>query len=243
MKLSIIIPAYNEEKTVAEIIRRVFEAPAEGFEKEIIVVNDGSTDSTLSELAKIRKNIPFILLEHSKNKGKGASIRTGIFKVTGDAVLIQDADFELSPDDYPNLLSLFVLGAPIVYGSRNLEKRNFIHQRRVYALGGKFITGVFNLLYGTRLTDINTAYKLFRCDVIKSIRLQGNGFEFCEEVTAKLVRLGYPVKEVSVRYTPRTFLEGKKLRAKDGIIALWTILKYRFSRKDDFDARRREENR
>jgi glycosyltransferase involved in cell wall biosynthesis len=226
--LSIIIPAYNEEKTAAEAVKKVCAAKTPGFEKEVIVVNDGSTDGTMDALRPLTSKLPFTLLSHSTNRGKGAAIRTGVKRATGDAILIQDADLELTPDDYVILLDAFSEKNPVVYGSRNLLPQNSKNRKIAYSIGGKTLTAIFNLLYGTKLTDINTAYKLFRSDIIKKIELRGDGFEFCEEITAKITRKGYSIKEVPIRYFPRDFSEGKKLRIKDGVIGLWTILRYRF---------------
>ncbi|MFA5830820.1 MAG: glycosyltransferase family 2 protein [Candidatus Paceibacterota bacterium] len=226
-KLSILIPAYNEEKTVAEVIRRVFAADTLDFEKEVIVVDDGSTDNTLSALKEI-SSFPFILISHPKNLGKGAAIRTALGRASGDAILIQDADLELDADDYPVLLKELNETTRVVYGSRNLLPRIDGKRYPLYSLGGKMLTGFFNFLYGTHLTDINTAYKLFSKETMRAEELKSDGFEFCEEITAKLTRKGYKIKEVPIRYTPRTFAGGKKLRAKDGLIGLWTIVKYRF---------------
>jgi|SRR3989338_512607 len=223
--LSIIIPVYNEERTIGEIVRRVSNTLLSGYEKEIIVVNDGSTDGTGGILKNLKTNLDFILLEHTVNLGKGAAIKTALSRVTGDTVLIQDADLEYDPDDYQELLQAFDGHTP-VYGSRNLGKSARGHF--LFFLGGKLLTSIFNLLFGTHLTDINTGYKLFPVDVIKSIPLESDGFEFCEEVTAKVCTLGYAIKEIPIHYSPRDFSEGKKIRATDGLVGIWTIIKYRF---------------
>jgi glycosyltransferase involved in cell wall biosynthesis len=228
-KLSILIPAYNEEKTVAEVIRRVFGADTLDFEKEVIAVDDGSTDNTLSVLKEL-SSFPFILISHPKNLGKGAAIRTALKRASGDAVLVQDADLELDTNDYPLLLRELNETTRVVYGSRNLLPKVNGKRYPLYSLGGKFLTGFFNVLYGTHLTDINTAYKLFSKETMTADELKSDGFEFCEEITAKFIQKGYAIKEAPIRYTPRTFAGGKKLRAKDGIIGLWTILRYRFFR-------------
>lgn len=224
-KLSIIIPVYNEDQTVEEIVRRVSAVSISGYEKEIIVVNDGSNDGTKRILIHLKTNLDFTLLEHDENLGKGAAVKTALGRVTGDAVLIQDADLEYDPNDYRELLKAFDGRMP-VYGSRNLGKAERGHY--LFFWGGKLLTTLFNLLFGAHLTDINTGYKLFSADVIKSIPLESNGFEFCEEITAKVCALGYTIKEIPIHYSPRSFSEGKKIRAVDGLIALGAIIKYRF---------------
>jgi glycosyltransferase involved in cell wall biosynthesis len=224
--LSVVIPVYNEEKTVAGIIQRVFAAEVLGWGKEVIVVDDGSTDATASEISMTDKQ-NLKIISHQKNLGKGAAVRTGIKEATGDAVIIQDADLEYDPNDYQKLLEELARGEKVVYGSRNLgnaSRGNFF-----FFWGGKFLTRVFNLLFGTRLTDVNTGYKLFRLDALKSLRLESSGFEFCEEVTAKTIKAGFRIKEVAISYAPRKFSEGKKICARDGLVGLATILKCRFS--------------
>ncbi len=228
MKLSIIIPVFNEEKTIIELLKRVIEARLKGWEKEIIVVNDGSTDKTELLIEEFIKNHPNIVyLKHYQNKGKGAAIKTALSHISGDFVLIQDADLEYDPNDYQKLLDCVSEDFSVIYGSRNLNKKT----RRgyfLYFLGGKLITGFCNLLFNSRLTDINTGYKLIRSDIIKSLDLESDGFEFCEEVTAKILKRKIPIKEVAINYYPRTFKEGKKIRLKDGIVALLTLLKFKF---------------
>jgi glycosyltransferase involved in cell wall biosynthesis len=224
-KLSIIIPVFNEKGTIEEILRRIIAAPALDYEKEIIVVDDGSNDGTDKILKDLKQKFNFVLLEHVKNSGKGSAIKTALKKISGDLVLIQDADLEYSPRDYQALLRAFNKDSPVVYGSRNLGKtrRGYF----LFFLGGRSLTFFLNLIFGSKLTDINTGYKLFRADIIKNINLQSDGFEFCEEVTAKILKSGYPIKEVPIHYYPRKFSEGKKLRFRDGLIGLWTILKHR----------------
>ncbi|MDI6603376.1 MAG: glycosyltransferase family 2 protein [Patescibacteria group bacterium] len=223
-KLSIIIPVFNEKETVREIIRLVIAAPILNYEKEIIVIDDGSTDGTEKILKSLKEKNGFLLLQHPKNLGKGAAIKTGLKKVTGDFVLIQDADLEYDPNDYQNLLNALDENSPVVYGSRNLGKgkRGYLF----YLLGGRFLTAFLNIMFGSNLTDVNTGYKLFRADIIKNINLESNGFEFCEEVTAKILKSGYPIKEIPIHYYPRKFSEGKKIRFWDGLIGFWTIIKY-----------------
>lgn len=231
VKLSIIVPAYNERATIEEILRRVREAPLDSdlnVEKEIIVVDDGSTDGTREILARIASEHPDIkVLFHDRNRGKGAAIRTALQHVTGDYVVIQDADLEYDPRDYSVLLRPLIEGkADVVYGSRFLgPHRAFLF---LHYLGNKFLNLVTNILYDTILTDMETCYKMFRTDVIRNIPLKARGFEFEPEVTAKVLKRGYRVFEVPISYSGRDFAEGKKIHPwKDGLRALWTLIKYR----------------
>jgi len=226
-KLSIIIPILNEESTIEEILEQVESAPIFNYEKEIIVINDGSSDSTKKILKNLKEKYNLIILEHQKNMGKGKALQTGFEAVTGDAVIIQDADLEYNPNDWRLLLKKLnrpKIGA--VYGSRNInpEKKGYFH----YVLGVKFLTFLNNLLFRTKLTDIYTCYKLFPAHLIKSIKLNSYGFEIEAEITAKILKRGLLIKEVPIQYTPRKFKQGKKIRFKDGLIGIWTIVKYRF---------------
>ncbi len=221
MKLSIIIPAYNEMETIPEVLERV---RAQEFEKEIIVADDCSTDGTREFL---RDQADVVLLENSCNLGKGASIREALKRVTGDVVLIQDADLEYDPSDYSALLQPIIDGeADIVYGSRFLRGRppmrlaNYI-ANRVFAL-------IASVLYGRRISDEATCYKVFRTEVLNSIELRCVRFEFCPEVTARLLKRGYRYAEVPVSYTARSYAQGKKIHWYDGVECIWTLLKYRF---------------
>jgi len=225
MKVSIIIPVFNEEKTIEEIIKKIEKVPL-SIKKEIIIVNDGSFDNTKKILEQLKKKFDFILISHQKNQGKGAAIRTGLSLTTGDFILIQDADLEYSPGDYPVLLEpLLKNEAEIVYGSRNIfENPRF---SIFYFWGGQFLTSIFNFLFKTKLTDINTGYKVFKKDVFKNIKLRENDFAFCEEITCKVIKRGYKIKEVSIHYSPRNFKEGKKIRWwRDGLRGLYVIIKY-----------------
>ena len=230
MKLSIIMPVYNEKNTIEEIIRRV--SGVEGIEKELIIVDDFSTDGTRELLRKYqnsarRNNMEIVF--HDQNLGKGMAIRTGLKKVTGDLVIIQDADLEYDPNDYLKLVQPIVEeGAFVVYGSRSLSHRNKMSYLR-YHIGGQVVTWWTNRLYGCRLTDEPTCYKLFRANLLKSLRLSCKRFEFCPEVTAKIRKRGIEILEVPISYNPRKIKEGKKIRWKDGIQAIWTLLKYRFT--------------
>ena len=234
MKLSIIMPVYNEKNTIEEIIRRV--SGVEGIEKELIIVDDFSTDGTREFLKKNMGNcsIPqgteaVKILFHDKNLGKGMAIRTGIRNVTGDMVIIQDADLEYDPNDYLKLIKPIVEdGADVVYGSRILSHKNKKSYLR-YFIGGQLVTWLTNLLYRSSLTDEPTCYKLFRTNVLKSIKLNCTRFEFCPEVTAKVRKKGIKITEVPISYEPRKIKEGKKIRWKDGLQAIWTLLRYRFT--------------
>ena len=230
--LSIIIPAYNEEKTIAELLQRVLDADlGEGIGRELIVVNDCSTDSTgriVEAFITAHPDAPITYLKHDRNQGKGMAVRTGIQAVTGDYVVMQDADLELDPNDFAKMLPHLLSGQyQVVYGSRFLVEENS-HTYVSYQMGGKFLSIMTNLLYGQHITDEPTCYKMFETRLLKSIPLDCKGFEFCPEVTAKVSRLGYKIKEVPIRYYPRSIEEGKKLRLKDGLQAIVTLLKYRF---------------
>jgi len=232
LKLSIIIPAYNERETIEEIVRQVEEAPLDvdlALEKEIIVVDDGSTDGTREILIRMAETHPHLkVVLHEKNAGKGAAIRTGLQYVTGDYVVIQDADLEYDPREYSVLLRPLVeRKADVVYGSRFLgPHRAFLF---LHYLGNKFLTLVTNVLYDTILTDMETCYKMFRAEVIKGITIRSSGFDFEPEVTAKVLKRGYRLFEVPISYSGRDFEEGKKIHPwKDGLRALWTLIKYRF---------------
>ena len=233
--LSIIIPAYNEEKTIAELLQRVLDADlGEGIDRELIVVNDCSTDSTgriVQSFIAAHPQAPITYLVHDRNQGKGMAVRTGIQAVTGDYVVMQDADLELDPNDFARMQPHLLSGQyRVVYGSRFLAEENS-HTYFSYQLGGKFLSVMTNLLYDQRITDEPTCYKMFDAGLLKSIPLDCKGFEFCPEVTAKVSRLGYKIKEVPIRYYPRSIEEGKKLRLRDGLKAIGTLLKYRFWKK------------
>jgi glycosyltransferase involved in cell wall biosynthesis len=223
MLLSVIMPVYNEKNTLIEILNRIEAVPVK---KEIIIVDDGSKDGTRQILRDIKgQNVKVIL--HERNQGKGAAIKTGLTEATGDIVIIQDGDLEYDPMDYLKLIPLIQSGeAQVVYGSRTLGSNERSYHR--YYWGGQFVTLVTNILYGLKITDEPTCYKMFKKEVIDRIKLDCTGFEFCPEVTAKVVRLGYTIHEVPISYHPRSFEEGKKIKWRDGLIAIWTLLKCRF---------------
>lgn len=228
MKLSVLIPVYNEAETVAQIIEQVVAVELDGVEKELIVVNDGSSDETEEVVEALAARWPDLLtvIHHERNRGKGAAIRTALDHVTGDVVITQDADLEYDPQDYPQLLAPFEEpSTQVVYGSRNL-RRNPRSSWSFY-WGGRLLSWIANVLYGASLTDEATGYKLFRADLLRSLELQSEGFEFCPEVTGKLLRRGVEIHEVPITYRPRSFAEGKKIDWHDGVQAIWTLLKYR----------------
>lgn len=225
-KLSIIIPAFNEERTVDRVIKKVISQNSAGWQKEIIVVDDGSMDKTKERVQPFLSQIKF--LEHKQNQGKGAAIRTGLRVVTGEAIIIQDADLEYSPEDWPQLLKeLTNSKTMVVYGSRNIipQKKSYWH----YDWSAKLLTFLVNLLFKSRLTDVYTGYKLFRTSLVKSINFESSGFEIEAEATCKILKKGITIKEVPIHYFPRTFKEGKKISFRDGLIGLWTIIKNRFN--------------
>lgn len=226
-KISIVIPVYNERRTVSEILKRVTKSDTLGLKKEIIIVDDGSTDGTSDILDRIvNKNIIKIFFE--KNKGKGYALRKGFEEVTGDIVLIQDSDLEYHPKDYPKLIRPFIDGeARVVYGSRELSGKNK-HSSILFHAGGKLITLITNMLYGSSLTDEATGYKIFETKLLKKLPLTCQRFEFCPEVTGHLLKNGIEIKEVPISYFRRYHNEGKKIKAIDGIEAIWTLIKVKF---------------
>jgi glycosyltransferase involved in cell wall biosynthesis len=222
--LSVVMPVYNERTTIDEIIRRVLAVP---LRIELIVVDDGSTDGTSEILDTLHRELKFTLLRQA-NAGKGAALRRGFDAVTGDLVVVQDADLEYSPEEYPQLIELICDGkADVVYGSRFLGR----HRAFMFAhyVGNKFLTLATNVLYNTMLTDMETCYKAMRTDVIRSMTLKSNGFGIEPELTAKIFKRGYRVYEVPITYAGRNYDQGKKITWTAGFGALWVLLKYRFT--------------
>ena len=232
MLISVIIPAFNEEQTIRQVLAALRALP---LEKQIIVVNDGSTDGTYTVLEELRATYELTVVHCEENRGKGFAIRSGLPHVKGEVVVIQDADMELDPADIPELVKpLEKEKVQVVYGSRFLNGRGNASLQNFIA--NRILATYTNLLYGCRITDESTGYKAFSTELITRLALACEGFEFCPEVTAKILRAGYRIYEVPVSYVPRTKKQGKKLRFwSDGFFAAWTLLKYRFiSRTDIF---------
>lgn len=236
MKLSVIIPVFNEEKTIEKIIGLVL---GEKTPKEIVVVDDGSTDGTFNKIkcqnAKIKnKNQKLKIFRFDKNCGKGAAIREGIKEATGDVLIIQDADLEYDPSDYRRLLEPIVAGkAEVVFGSRlkNLKFRIFGKSKTplpLHYLTNRFLSFLTNTLYGSHLTDMETCYKMMTQKVYKDLNLVSDRFEIEPEITAKILKEGYKILEVPIRTKPRTYKEGKKIKAEDAAWAVFTLVRYRF---------------
>src|SRR5688572_33334741 len=222
--LSVVMPVYNERETIDEIVSRVLAIP---MRVELVVVDDCSTDGTRAHLVELQKQLGFKLLLQPNNQGKGAALRRGFAAVTGDIVAVQDADLEYSPEEFPMLSELIVEGrADVVYGSR------FLGRHRVFLfthyLGNRVLTLLTNILYNTMLTDMETCYKVMRTDVLRSMTLESNGFGIEPELTAKIFRRKLRVYEVPISYDGRGRSEERRVGWRDGVVAVWVLLKYRF---------------
>ena len=229
--LSVVIPFLNEARTLGLILERVAGAEIGNWEKEFILVDDGSTDNSKTEAERAIRQLAdkiknFTILSHETNRGKGAAIRTGFMHATGDYVIIQDADLEYSPNEWQSLLRKI---APddraAVFGSRYLQP-DAAHRYKLYKIGADVLTWLINFFHRTHLTDSYTCYKLLPASFIKTIPLESNAFEIEAEMTVKLLKNGYRIVEVPISYKSRTFAEGKKIRWKDGVKGIWAILKY-----------------
>lgn len=244
MKLSIIIPVFNEEKTIADVIDKVVRVKIGGVDKEIIVVDDGSTDATASVISNIkykqslRSNEPQIsnikYLKHNSNLGKGSAVKTGIKKATGDYIIIQDADLEYNPKDIEKLIKPIISGdGQVVYGTRLKRLPNLVKDERnfrflLHYFGNRFLSLLTSIFYGQWITDMETGYKLFPEKAVQNMGLHAKSFDFEPEITAKLLKAGYKIIEVPIGTNPRGYAEGKKLHTfRDGTIALWTLIKYK----------------
>ncbi len=225
--LSIIIPVYNEKKTIQALIEKVRKADVLGLRKELILVDDGSNDGTRDILKKIDNAKVFF---HETNKGKGAAVRTGLQHARGDIVLIQDADLEYDPNDYSALLGpLITKKTDVVYGSRFVKSRTFPkNMYYTHCLGNMVLTSMTNVLYSANLSDMETCYKAMRKEAVKGLELSSMRYDIEPELTAKLLKKGLSIHEVPIQFEPRSFEDGKKINWKDGLIAAWTLVKYKF---------------
>jgi len=233
--LSVLMPAYNEEKTISSILEQLAEVARDKalmheLNMEIVVVNDGSKDNTEKEVQHFIQNNSDITIQYLQqpNQGKGAAIRHAMEKASGDILVVQDADLEYLAKDFSIMLPYILEGEyEVVYGSRFLNHHNK-HSYSSFYWGGQLVSWCANILYGTHLTDEPTCYKMFTRRVADAITLTCTGFEFCPEFTAKVSKLGFAIQEVPIHYFPRSIEEGKKINWRDGVIAIWTLLKYRF---------------
>jgi glycosyltransferase involved in cell wall biosynthesis len=226
MRISIIIPVYNEEHSIQEIVKKIISLEFNQFAKEIIIIDDGSTDNTSKILKNFQKYEDLKIVTHRKNLGKGMALRRGIEDSTGEVIAFQDSDFEYDPEELPKLIDQIRGGEYVVYGSRFLgtvKGMSFI-----FFIGNKFLTFLTRLLYGVSITDMETGFKVFRREVLENMSLQSKGFEIEPELTAKVLKKGYRIKEIPINYVGRE-KEQKKITVRDGIVAFFTLIKYRFS--------------
>ena len=229
MKVSIVIPCFNEAETIEILVHAVLSAPINN--REVIIVDDNSTDGTKEILYKNISPLVERIIYHKKNQGKGAALRSGFEKVTGDIVIIQDADLEYNPQEYPNLLQPIFDGvADVVYGSRFQGGQAHRVLYFWHYVGNKFLTILSNMLTNLNLTDMETCYKAIRIEILKQIKIEENQFGIEPELTAKFAKIGCRIYEVGISYNGRTYKEGKKINWKDGVVALWCIAKYNLTR-------------
>jgi dolichol-phosphate mannosyltransferase len=235
--LTIVIPCFNEAATVATIVARAIDAPVQ-LRKELVIIDDGSTDGSAAIIDRFltmyrdRPDASVIVERHAANRGKGAAVRTGLARATGDVIIIQDADLEYDPRDYPAILGPILAGSSeVVYGTRERSRRLSLREPRHWRFiaGARAVTSVANVLFGARLTDYATGYKAFTREVAQRLGLRAEGFEVCAEMTARILKLGYTIAETPIRYEPRTIAEGKKIRAPDGWRAIWTLVRERWT--------------
>lgn len=233
IKLSIVIPVYNEEKTLLKILRKVEDVDLGEIKKEIILVDDFSKDDSRKILKELDKLKRYKIIFHEQNKGKGAALRTGFGKATGDIIVVQDADLEYDPEDYKRLLEpILTEKTKVVYGSRFIGTRFLSRQKwfsPMHYIGNKTLSLLTSILYFKSVSDMETCYKMFSRDILKNLNLKAQRFDFEPEITAKLLKNGYKIKEVPIHYYPRGFQHGKKITWRDGIKALYYLLKYRFA--------------
>lgn len=227
-KLSIVIPVYNEKNTIEALLEKVINVQLENIEKEIIIVDDCSKDGTIEILKDLEIKYPKIKFFYKKeNSGKGATLKEGFSKITGDYVIVQDADLEYEPEDYKKLIrSLHEENAQVIYGSR--FSGNYEDMTNLHYFGNKMLTLLTNILFGVMLTDMETCYKLMPGKFVKEINIKSNRFNFEPEITAKILKAGLKIKEVPITYKGRSHLEGKKITWKDGISALFTLIRFKF---------------
>ncbi len=237
MKLSIIIPVFNEEKTIQAVLKRIDQLHIPNVEKEVIIVDDASQDTT-GKIIKdflIQKRKHVVFLQHVTNQGKGAAVRTGIASATGEYIVIQDADLEYNPEDISRLVKEIKNGLQVVFGTRlnrlpHLSKEEKRFYFLLHYVGNRFLSFATSILYGQWITDMETCYKLFPRKNVTQMKLRAKGFEFEPEITAKLMKKGLKIKEIPINTIPRGYEEGKKLHTiRDGTKAVWTLIKYRVS--------------
>lgn len=227
MKISVVMPCYNENKTIHSIVQKIQNVEIEGVEKEIVIVDDGSQDGTREYLAQLDGKSGFNIIFHPQNRGKGAALRTGFQHANGDIIIVQDADLEYDPNEYPKLLKPILDGrADVVYGSRFVGSDTHRVLYFWHSLGNRFLTLLSNIFTNLNLTDMEVCYKVFKRDILKQVELEEDRFGFEPEFTAKIARQGLTIYEVGISYYGRTYDEGKKINWKDGLRAVYVILKY-----------------